>query len=79
LLLGNAGLACILGKILLLLKIERVKGKQGDQMHRCKNRQHFTKKAQITKHSPPKKRYRPSKKAPVSSIQAKKSATDLQK
>jgi len=52
---------------------------QGDQMRLCKNRQHFTKKAQITKYSPPKKRYRPSKKVPVSSIQAKKSPTDLQK
>jgi len=45
----------------------------------CKNCQRFTKKAQITKYSPPKRRYRPSKKAPVSSIQAKKSATDLEK
>jgi len=39
----------------------------------------FYKKAQITEYSPLKKRYRPSKKVPVSSIQAKKSATDLQK
>jgi len=48
-------------------------------MRWCQNRQHFAKKVQITKYRPPKKPYRPSKKAPVSSIQAKKSATDLQK
>jgi len=46
--------------------------RQGDQMRWCKNRQRFTKKAQITKYSPPKRRYRSSKKVPVSSIQAKK-------
>jgi len=38
----------------------------------CKNCQHFTKKAQITKYSPPQKAQQTFKKAPVSSIQAKK-------
>jgi len=52
---------------------------QGDQMHWCKTASILPKKAQINKHRLPKMRYRPSKKAPVSSIQAKKSATDLQK
>jgi len=46
---------------------------QGDQMRWCKNCQRFTKKAQITKYSPLKKPNRPSKKVPVSSIQAKRS------
>jgi len=39
----------------------------------------YQKKRKLLNTAPPKKRYRPSKKAPVSSIQAKKSAADLQK
>jgi len=38
----------------------------------CKTASILPKKAQITEHSLPKMRYRPSKKAPVSSFQAKK-------
>jgi len=48
-------------------------------MRGCKNRQHFTKKVQKITIQPLKKALQTLKKAPVSSIQVKKSTTDLQK